>query len=152
MFFKGTNLQYKVKGSKLVLDEKHFDFLHKLFIVQALYSAIDQIHERDYLNNKYTNFMIANEIFLESRRELEEKYPGIKFIILRYQVEGDDSEREVPFMWDALKAEGFTVVNSEDLIGRKYKYHSEDTGKDGFHPSEEAWDLLIPELIKKFDM
>ena len=51
-----------------------------------------------------------------------------------------------------LEQEGFTIINSEDLIGRKFKYHSEDTNIDEYHPSEKAWDILLPPLIKKINI
>ena len=98
------------------------------------------------------NFDNALAILKETKKELETRYPNIKFIIVRYQLEDDDTYREAPFMWEELEKQGFTIINSEDLIGRKFKYHSEDTNVDEYHPSEKVWDILLPPLIEKFNM
>ncbi len=55
-------------------------------------------------------------------------------------------------MWNDLEKEGFIIINSSDLIKRKFRYSSEDTADDEYHPSEAAWQLLCPELIKKLKL
>ena len=96
---------------------------------------------------------MANELFLQSKKKLEEHYPNIKFVILKYNVENDyELNYETPFMWDFLEKEGFIILDTKDLIGRKFVSNSKDTVKDGYHPSEYAWDLIIPPLIKKLNL
>lgn len=51
-----------------------------------------------------------------------------------------------------INKQKFIIVKSSDLIGRKYKYDSEDTVEDSYHPSEYAWDLLTPKLVEKFNL
>jgi hypothetical protein len=84
---------------------------------------------------------------------LKEKYPDIKFVILRYQTENDENNLyELPEMWEILKSEGFIILDTEELIGRKFKYSSEDTAKDGYHPSAKVWDMLIPKIGEKLNL
>ncbi len=153
MMTNGINLQYRIKNNSLELKEFPFSNFSKTFIVKSLYYQFDLHRNNLNLENKYNNFILANEIFMESKKLLQEKYPNIKFVILKYEVENDIHEdAELPFMWDVLKQEGFIVIKSSDLIKRKYKYSSEDTIEDEHHPSEAAWDLLCPELIKKLNL
>lgn len=152
LFSNGMSLKYKMKNGDLVLEKPLFDFMYKLFIVKFILSISDFIDKRNSNNEAELNFLLLNSIFLESKRALEEKYPNIKFVIVRYQVENDENFRELPYMWEVLKNEGFTVINSDDLIGRKYKYNSEDTTLDYYHPSEKAWDLLVHPLIKNLNL
>ena len=53
-------------------------------------------------------------------------------------------------MWDVLEKEGFIIVDSKDLIGRIYT--KEDTAEDNFHPNAQAWEELIPPLVKKLKL
>ncbi len=153
MFNNGTLLRYTFKNSKLVLEKKKFPLLTKSYIVKGYYTLTDKSVYKMTKENQYKNFLLANELFLESKKELEKRYPNIKFVIFRYQVENDEEEIiEPPFLWDVFKSEGFRIVNSSDLIGRRFRYHSEDTAEDGYHPSEAAWDLILPEFIKKLEL
>lgn len=153
MMSYGINLQYKIKNNNLIINKRPLNSFSKTFIVKSLYYQQDLYRNNDNLENKYNNFILANEIFLESKKLLQEKYPNIKFIILNYEVEDDNSELvELPFMWDILKKEGFIVINSSDLIKRKFKFSSDDTNEDEYHPSEHAWDLLVPKLINELNL
>ena len=152
LFSNGMSLKYKIKNGDLVLEKPFCDYMYKLFIVKFILSISDFINKCDSKKEAELNFLLLNSLFLESKKALEKKYPNIKFVILRYQIENDDDHRELPYMWDALKNQGFTIINSSDLIGRKYKYNSEDTTLDYYHPSEYAWDLLVTPLIKELNL
>ena len=149
----GISLQYKFYQNRLYVKDYPSNFLYKTYILKLIYLLIDRQKEENLGEYRYKSFMLANEIFLESKKLLERKFPGIKFIILNYQTVDDwDADRlELPFMFDVLEKEGFIVINSSDLIGRKFKNKSEDTVFDGYHPSEKAWDELLPMLVKKLD-
>lgn len=149
---KGINLKYNIKNNKLVLEDYPSNFLYKTFLVKFLHLMSDRKKELNTVKYKYDSFMLANEIFLECKRLLENQFPDIKFVILNYQTEGDESNLELNFMFDVLKKEGFIVINSSDLINRKFEFNSSDTVKDGYHPSEYAWDILLPALSKKLNL
>lgn len=145
----GINLKYKLKNNSLEIDYPPFYRFAKSFIVKAFYYQFDIKRNNTTKENRYNNFVLANEIFIQSKKILKEKYPEAKFVILRYEtVEDDKDNLELPFMWDVLEKEGFIIINSSDLVGRKFNYFSQDTTEDNYHPSEYAWDLLIPDLIK----
>ncbi len=148
----GKLLLYKLKDNDLKM-EKNTSILFKSFLIKKIFYLIDEKNNQATLENNYKKFILANELFKQSKKKLEEHYPNIKFVILKYNVENEcDLKYEMPFMWDVLKKEGFIIINSEDLIGRKFKDFSEDSTYDGYHPSEKAWDLLIPQLVKKLNL
>ena len=149
----GINLQYELKNDSLKLKVSPFNSFSKTFIIKSIYYEFDTHKDNNTLANRYNNFILANEIFLQSKRILEKKYPDIKFIILKYEVEGNyNKEIEMPFMWDVLEKEGFIIINSSDLLKREFKFFSKDTTSDDYHPSAAAWELLCPKLIQKLNL
>ena len=153
MMTNGMNLKYKIKNNKLTLDSSVLDIFSKTFIIKSIFYNIDILRNNGTLENKHYNEILATEIFKESRKIIKEKYPNIKYTIIRYEVEDDYGQNIEPNgLWKRLEEEGFNVIKSSDLIGRKYRYYSEDTNEDHLHPSEAAWDLLIPPLVKKLNL
>lgn len=153
MMTNGMNLKYKIKNNNLVLDSSILDVFSKTFIVKSLFYNIDIQRNNETIENKHYNEILATEIFKESRRIIKEKCPNIKYTIIRYEVEDDYAQNSEPNnLWERLEKEGFNIIKSSDLIGRKYKYNSEDTNQDGYHPSEYAWDLLVPKLVKELNL
>ena len=145
----GDNLIYELNKKKLV-EKQYFPFIHKFYLVKKINLLIEKQHPPTDIEIKYKNFAIANELFVESKKILEKHYPNIKFVILKFSSENDFSIYELPFMWDVLEKEGFIIVDSKDLIGRIYT--KEDTAEDNFHPNAQAWEELIPPLVKKLKL
>ena len=151
----GYYLNYKLNKFGELEQRRHiFPYLFlKTFIVKSLYDQMDLLYNDSFIHQKYKNFALFNEILLESKKILQEHYPNLKFVILRFRFDNDYSDiMELPFMWDVLESEGFIILDTEKLIGRKYVFDSRDTIEDKYHPSVYAWDLLIPELIKKLNL
>ena len=150
MMENGINLQYELKNSKLKKRYIPLNLFSKSFLVRSIYYQIDTKRNDFEPNIKEQNNLLAYYIFTESFKILKKKYPNIKFIILRYETEEDLAEEyENEKIWEDLKKQGIIIINSSDLIGRKFKYASEDTCEDKYHPSEKAWDLLIDKLTEE---
>lgn len=153
MMANGVNLQYKLKDNSLILNYKPFYNFSKNFIIKSLYYQSDLKRNNGEQTTKEHNAKLAKQIFIESKKEIEKKYSNVKFTIIRYEVEDDNADTiEIHQMWNDLEKEGFTIIKSSDLIGRKYRFNSQDTNQDHYHPSELAWDLLIPPLVKKLNL
>ena len=153
MMANGINLQYELKNSKLKKRYIPLNLFSKSFLVKSIYYQIDTKRNDFEPNIKEQNNLLAYYIFTESFQILKKKYPNIKFIILRYETENDYAEKyENNKIWENLQKKGIIIINSSDLIGRKFKYASEDTCKDQYHPSEKAWDLLVPKLIEQIEL
>lgn len=153
LYINGINLKYELKDNKLKLVKSPLNIFSKTFIIKSLLYQKDLKRNNSSIENKNYNALLAKAIFNESKKILEEKYPGIKFTILRYETEGDEAEYlELEEMWNDLEKDGFSVIKSSDLIGRKYKYHSQDTNIDECHPSAYAFDVLVPPLAEKLNL
>ena len=153
MMANGINLQYELKNSKLKKRYIPLNLFSKSFLVKSIYYQIDTKRNDFEPNIKEQNNLLAYYIFTESFQILKKKYPNIKFIILRYETENDYAEEyENNKIWENLQKQGIIIINSSDLIGRKFKYASEDTCEDQYHPSEKAWDLLVPKLIEQIEL
>ena len=55
-------------------------------------------------------------------------------------------------MWEVLKSEGFIIIDTQEIIGRKFEYNSDDCAEDGYHPSFKTWKLLVPKIIEKLNL
>lgn len=149
----GRNLQYKIENNELKEKFSPIDIFSQTFLISAFYYQKDL--SMDFYDSKIKdeNSELAYKLFSESKKILKEKYPNIKFIILRYEVTDEIEEgMENSEIWNKLEQNGFIIINSSDLIGRKFKYESEDTNQDGYHPSEVAWDLLVPKLVEELNL
>lgn len=98
----------------------------------------------------YDNFALINELFLQSKAELEKRYPGIKTVILKYNYDYGYEISEIPFLFDTLKDEGFIVLDTKDLTGKTFDLSY--TVSDKYHPNEAAWDLIVPKLVQKLKL
>ena len=136
---------------------KNIPFVNRSFILRKIILLLDERKDNKSIEMKYKNFIIANELFIRSKQLLLQKYPNIKFIILTYDYDYygvidnyDENGLEMPYMWDILEKEGFIIIHSKDILGRYF--HKEDTCSDNYHPSSNAWDLLIPKLAEKLNL
>ena len=145
----GENLIYELKNNSLIL-KKYLPVINRTYLVKKLKLAIEKRTPPFSREEKLQNFELAKKLFIESKKILEQNYPNIKFVILRYRNKKEQSEFEIPFMWEYLEEEGFIIIDSKDLINRMYTYV--DTTEDKIHPNAQAWDELIPPLIKKLNL
>lgn len=149
----GINLKYKIHKNKLKLAQRNFGILEKTFILKSILYQADLKRDNTSPKNKEYNSKLTKKLFIESKNELQKKYPNIKFVILRYETEDDETEKfEKEEMWNDLEENGFKIIKTSDLIGRKFKYASEDTTFDQYHPSEKAFESLVQPLIKELNL
>ncbi len=116
----------------------------------------------DYINKNYLiesmrqeNFNVIKLYFETSKKLLEQKYPNIKFVIIKYpsifyncDYFGDLSDDISN--WKKLEDEGFIIIDlktiiKEDLTDNKYLF------SDG-HPNEEAWNIITDKVVKKLEL
>ena len=150
MLTNGAYLHYDLDSGNNLKLRKEFTPPYKSFIFKKLLAKID---EKNSISNPIIKEKICNlavKLFKENKKLLKEKYPNIKFVILRYISTTGGEEEEIPQMWKDLENEGFIILNSKDLVGRIYT--EKDTEKDNIHPSEAAWDLLVPPFIEKLNL
>lgn len=150
LWLSGYNLQYKIKNDKLVIKQDWPAFIYEPFIMKKIYALFDKINNRETQKNINKRFELTNKIFLESKKLVEDHYPNAKFVVIDYNFDYNFEKNDLPQLWDVLEKEGFIVLHTKDLIGRKFSL--EETEIDEFHPSEKVWDLLVPALVKKLNL
>lgn len=82
----------------------------------------------------------------ECKKLASKHYPNAKFVILAYDTPYSNS------YISKLKDNGFIVISTDELLGPGILEKREYRGLDNGHPSEKAWDLVVPALIKKLDL
>ena len=100
--------------------------------------------------NNDKNFDLMKLYFEKSKQELEQRFPNIKFVILKYpsKLIGNPDHEEIynSPRWNELKKEGFKVIDLQtyikaDLTSPEYLF------KDA-HPNRKAWDVITSKLAK----
>ena len=137
--------------NKLIMDNPYNPFLN---FFKSIYTVkhFNHIYADKYIknsNNSKEITDIALLYFKETRKELEKHWnKKIKFIILLYE------DWEVMYKQELiqkLKDNNFIVISTRDITDedlRNEKYQMQDN----HHPTENAWDLLLPIIINDFKL
>lgn len=144
-------LQYKYDGNDFVKYNPKFPFLERLCLSGEIYHyiATEKSNNPKYFDE---NFDLMKQYFIKSKNELEKEYGKINFTIIKYEFEEEGREIYTKSSrWKELEQEGFTILNTTELAGRKLNQR-EDFADDGFHPSEKVWDFLTPIIIKRLNL
>lgn len=124
------------------------------------------LYGKNYVNiDNSLNFMKI--IFTEMNKHFKKISPDSKFILLLYQDKISSGPSSLQYKiekmtlekstWKDLEKEGISVISTEDLVGEKFlspdymlKYDYDKICS--FHPSAKVWKVLVPKLVKKFNM
>lgn len=140
---RNYNLRYVYKDGELILPEKN-EFLTRLtdlYLIQKIQHAyINNVILRKSNSDEYFDFALKH--FIASKNELKKHMPEARFIIVIYQY-FDNYERFIK----KLKDNGFEVIYLPSLTDANL--NSPPYLKPDYHPSEEAWDLVTPIIIKE---
>lgn len=139
---------YRLKNNKLILDNYDgiiFNFIKSTYLAKHL----NHIWAFNYVNNPKNKDKIVDMAvfyFIQSRKEMEKRWnKKINFTIILYNdyniLYKDELTRK-------LKENGFNVINTDDLTKEDLK-NDKYIMKENNHPSEKAWDLLVPLIIDK---
>lgn len=152
-----------------------YNNLYKSYI----YRRIKDIELSNYLYNNGELDIQLNlfyTIMKDIKKQSEKLFPNSKFVILIYSdinydlcrnLMGQDDENKfrINKMFEIMYSEdfkknlenmGYTVITTEELIGRKM-YRQEDRNPKTIdpnypHPSSKAWDEIVPKLIQKLNL
>lgn len=148
----GAYLRYELKNNKLTEIKPSWDFLYDSYILNRIYMYVTYKY---YLSeqHKEETLQLMDAIFLESKAMIDAHYPNTNFIILYYQ---DNVNKTAKWMqdehlFDNLRKKGFIIINTHDLLGRELGL-PQDLASDNYHPSSQAWDLIVPKFAKKVNL
>lgn len=148
-------LSYVLNGDKLVEKTRPFFFLYSSFLAKTYLEYNNNNVYQNELNNGFPLFM---KIMEESVLQTKKMYPNSKFVFIdfpqanlcfaNYQKGLCELTAE---QIESIEKMGIIYISARDLIGNdlcdsKYRV------SDGDHPSELAWDELVPKLVEKLKL
>ncbi len=142
---------FKIKDNKLVMLDYKSDiknFFRSLYIVKALNHVYAAKCDKTNKNaDRLTDEALV--YFINSRDELQKHYgKDIKFYVLFYE------DWNIPFadiLRKKLENHGFIVTSTKYLTDENLQLEKFRM-QDNWHPTEAAWDLLTPLIIKEFKL
>ena len=129
---------------KVTLKSTYYPPYKKFF---TYYYINNLIYFNFFDNDTRTHQRNVFAYFRAIRKEIEKTYPDIKFVILLY-----DDWNKFGFNFRRLERDGFIVIQTRELTGVRLQtpeYRVSDTDS---HPTEKAWDIVIPALVKKLNL
>lgn len=104
--------------------------------------------------NDDKNFDLVKLYFEEARRELQKRYPDIKFIIIKHPIftyeENQKPNIYYTERWKELEKEGFIIYDINLRLNKDFrqdKYILPDR-----HPNENAWTVLSKQFVKDLNL
>ncbi len=133
------------KNGNLVLKSKYYP-IYKKFYTYYLINNIYQIYFN--LPNRVKHSELVNAFLKEIHKEIKKKYPSAKFVVVMY----DDCRSNFGLNLNPSIEDGIEIIHTDDLskvMLHDNKYHIKP---DDFHPNGNAWDVLVPEIAKKYNL
>lgn len=144
------HLHYNYKNGKLVKDNYSnpiLNFLKSSYTIKAInlkyldYTIGSPLFAEHYTNN-------ALHYFVETRKMLEEKWQNkINFTVILYD---NTPIYYKDLLTQKLKGNNFNVIDTSELTTKNLNSETY-LMQDNLHPTEKAWDLLTPKIIKRLN-
>ncbi len=138
------NLRYKIIDGNLVDITPQFNPLYSSFFVKRILNkfVFEQAKQESY------NFRLFNKIMKETYNISQKRYPNSKFIFIEFP---ELSKKELPdYEVKELESYGIKVIRVKDIIGNIDIYDPKYWLPDNIHPTEQAWDLILPIIVEKY--
>lgn len=145
--FNTLRLGYNQRKGRLILNKGGFyTFLSRFAIGKCILDKYcqDKIFHTPYIESLFRKYM------LQTREELQKRYPNIKFIILKFPQQHEYDEEEDYTLWNQLKKDGFIVYDLKkeldfDITATEYLLPDA-------HPNAKAWEIITPKFIKDVNL
>lgn len=138
------NLRYKLVNDELKNITPKCNPLYSSFFVKRI---LNNVVRKQATEEQY-NFKLFNKIMKETYQISQKKYPNSKFIFIEFP---ELSKKELPdYEIKELESYGIIVVRVKDIIGNTDIYDGKYWLPDNIHPTEEAWDLILPKIKEKY--
>lgn len=156
LFYKYYNDLFKPTGfEKIISDTNIGRYLLSAIRLQKIF--------KNYPYNDSAAYVLK-KVIAYCNRELKNLVPNAKFIIVLYDEKYSDlyTLDQIKFsndiinhkIWNEIeKEEKIPVIHTKELTGVEFdnNYKLEEDISD-WHPNEKAWDLIVPALIKKYNL
>ena len=138
------NLRYKEKNGHLIEIKNTNPILRRikrLYLVNEIHRVLVQKYISNPKNNK-SCIEFALKHFIEAKAEMQQRWKDTKYIVLLYSSENE-------YLKTKLEENGFTVIKTSELTNENL--NSPQYMRADLHPTEQAWDIIVPELFKKLN-
>ncbi len=146
---------YNVKDNNTLVENKlPFRFLFRFkFIRKIVYGYQDRKFNTP--ENQDFIFDLIKLHYIESKKAIMEKYPNVKFIIIKHPISKEMIMYDYDYIynterWKELETEGFIVYDlakdlNIDITTKEYLLPD-------MHPNKKTWQVVIPKLVKDLDI
>lgn len=147
---------YRLKNNSLS------EIKHPFYPFYSLFTIRNFIYNKSVSDAK-KEFSTGSPLFLktieESQKMMKQLYPNSKFVLLEFPegpmcsenyVDGNNELKEPEIK--KLEEMGIIYVNAEKLVGHKLRDINKYRVADKDHPSEKAWDEVVPKLAQKLNL
>lgn len=148
--FSYAPLRYKLVKGKFEEIHPLFTQISGMYTISYLQQFIEKNITMSYFN-KDKNLDYFCQLMKESKRLLNKKYPNTKFVIFIYR-EYNDMFIDNESLQRRLKNNGFILIDSDELTPHLLLAQPGYKTIDVAHPSDKAWDLIVPKLAKKLNL
>lgn len=136
---------YNQKNGKLVKGENPLIAIITRFAIGKY--LVNEYVRKKLINKEYLGPLMKKYI-IQSKEELQKRYPDIKFIIIIYpsQISGRKERSYCEDIWPELEKEGFIIYDLSknlDVDIRTQEYLLPDT-----HPNAKSWQVVTPKIVK----
>lgn len=152
IFSEYSNIRYEYKNNKLVKISPLTKYLYVSFLIQRIKNI--QIKYQKQQEQIYYN--LFNHTIAETTKKLKELYPNAKFIMIEFNQKEQAEPRGQSFIpnyeIEKLNSYGIEVFKIRDYVGNINLSDDKYWQEDNVHPSTKLWDIIIPELVKKYNI
>lgn len=160
-----TRLLYYARKDGLIPQQKFIPFIDRFYTVQYIRDKFwnDYLFTNQSFDDINVFFDYLKFVFKTMKSEVDKAFPGAKFIILLYDENLDDVyELHRNFYdklfssprWKELEEYGITTVSTKELVGftMTRDYMLKNDFIEHPHPSKEAWEIIVPKFVERFNL
>ena len=138
-------LRYKEENNKLI-EIKNTDpflrFIRRLYITNVINQYTAKIYTSIELNEEKSYDFLFKHLS-QSKKNMEKKWKNTKYVVLIYNTHKPIGKK---YLKQKLREENFIVLDAKELTNENLfdsKYM-----QPNYHPTEAAWDLLVPKIVE----
>ncbi|MCR5261390.1 MAG: hypothetical protein K6C94_06075 [Candidatus Gastranaerophilales bacterium] len=142
-----SEVRYQYKNHELKEVPRWTKYLYSSYLIQKL----AMIRIKYCWDKEFKNYYLFNIVMKETAKEFKKIYPNAKFIMIEF-----NEKRQTEFLPEEeikkLNSYGIDVVRLRDYIGDIDIHDDKYWFEDDCHPREVLWDMLLPQIVKKYNM
>lgn len=143
-FFDDALLLYKKNNKTKLLKRNNFDNIYWNFYYTRKIHKKSILKKVSQYDDNVMDFLLYH--FIESNNTIKEIFKNAKFTIFVF-----DGDEKIKQLDNKLTQEGINIIYLSDISNVNFKDKEYISDKAG-HPSETAWDIIVPILIKKLKL